>query len=92
MAGERGSAEAVGGIAAQSDRPPRKAGTARSTADLPTRDADTLAEVARGSGFNKVTTLVRAVLVLAELTRAASEGGELTTEYPDGRRERLILR
>lgn len=66
--------------------------TTRLTADLPARDAATLAEVADETGFNKVTTLVRAIRVLAELVRAESAGGELTIKYADGRRERLIIR
>src|SRR4051794_12398682 len=64
----------------------------RLTADLPDQDADTLAEVARETGFNKVTTLIRAIRVLAELVRAENDGGELTIKYADGRRERLIIR
>ena len=66
--------------------------TTRLTADLPARDAATLAEVADETGFNKVTTLVRAIRVLAELVRAENAGGELTIKYADGRRERLIIR
>jgi len=66
--------------------------TTRLTADLPARDAATLAEVADETGFNKVTTLVRAIRVLAELVRAERAGGELTIKYADGRRERLIIR
>lgn len=66
--------------------------TLRLSADLPQRDAETLEEVARATGFNKVTTLVRAIRVLAELVRAENAGGELTIKYADGRRERLIIR
>jgi hypothetical protein len=79
---------AAEGAPAESERRP----TRRLTADLPVQDADTLAEVARETGFNKVTTLIRAIRVLAELVRAERQGGELTIKYPGGRRERLIIR
>jgi hypothetical protein len=68
--------------------PPKK----RLTADLPAQDADTLARIAQFTGFNKVTTLIRAIRVLAELVRAESKGGEVMIKYPDGTRERLIIR
>ena len=77
-------------------RPPQQSAAAKETtrlsADLPLRDAATLASLAKETGFNKVTTLVRAIRVLAELVRAEDEGGQLVIKYPDGRRERLLLR
>lgn len=78
--------------AAESESESRKRQTTRLTADLPDHDADTLAEVAQETGFNKVTTLVRAIRVLAELVKAERDGGQLIIKYPDGRRERLIIR
>ena len=70
-------------------RPP---GTTRLTADVPESDAHLLAETAQTTGFNRVTTLIRAIRVLAELIKAEDAGGKIQITYPDGTRERLLLR
>jgi hypothetical protein len=87
LSSARKTAASPRGVAASNRQP-----TVRLSADLPQKDADTLEDVARATGFNKVTTLVRAIRVLAELVRAEEADGELTIKYPDGRRERLIIR
>lgn len=66
--------------------------TRRLTADLPTADSDLLAETAELTGFNKVTTLVRAIRVLADLERVVRDGGEVILKDADGTRSRLLLR
>lgn len=64
----------------------------RLSADIRAEDAALLGWLSHATGYNKVTTLVRAIRVLAELVRAEQDGGELTIKYPGGRRERLIIR
>ena len=62
---------AVGGAT----EPAVKRDTRRLTADLPTADSDLLAETARLTGFNKVTTLVRAIRVLADPRASSATAG-----------------
>lgn len=64
----------------------------RVTADVPTRDANLLAELARRTGYNKVTTLLRAIRILDVLEKAQAEGADLIIINRDGSRERLVLR
>lgn len=73
-----------GGGRHQGERPTR-----RLSADVPERDFDALEDLAAATGFNKLTTLVRAIRVLAELVKAQDAGGDVTINYPDGTRERL---
>lgn len=67
-------------------------GVVRLTADVPVADANLLARVAELTGYNKVTTIVRAIRVLASLEEAERKGGEVTITYPDKTRERLLVR
>lgn len=82
----------IGSSRGSGKAPTGKAITRRLTADLPEDDAETLARVAESTGFNKVTTLVRAIRVLALLDDAEQQGAHFTIRYPDGQRERLIIR
>jgi hypothetical protein len=63
----------------------------RLTADLPNQDASLLADLAVRTGFNKVTTLVRALRVLDILEKARAAGATVVIENEDGTRERLLL-
>lgn len=64
----------------------------RLSVDLPAGDAATLVDVARETGFNKTSTLVRAIRLLADLQRTVRDGGEVILTHADGTRERLLLR
>jgi len=64
----------------------------RLTFDVPTEDANALAVLARRTGYNKVTTLLRALRVLADLDQVIRDGGSVVLEHADGTRERLLLR
>ncbi len=66
-------------------------GKTRITADVPTKDADLLSSLAERTGYNKVTTLIRALRVLDVLERARNEGSDLQIVHKDGSRERLLL-
>ena len=77
------------------DRPAastRPKDTRRLTADLPTADSDLLNETATLTGYNKLTTLIRAIRVLADLEKVVRAGGEVIIKEADGSRSRLILR
>jgi hypothetical protein len=56
----------------------------RLTADLPTADSDTLIRVARSTGFNKVTTLIRAIRLLALVEDERADGATIRIHRPDG--------
>ena len=71
---------------------PAKAGTVRLTANLPQDAADALDKTAAATGFNKLTTVVRAIRVFAELIEVTGRGGEVILQEPDGSRSRLLLR
>ncbi|MCW2818850.1 MAG: hypothetical protein JWR42_1637 [Marmoricola sp.] len=68
---------------------PARRETSRLSADLPVADAAVLDELARETGTNKVTALVRALRIMRELVTAEREGGVLTIQHADGSRERL---
>jgi hypothetical protein len=68
------------------------AGTKRLTANLPEDAADALEKTAASTGFNKVTTLVRAIRVFSDLIEASTRGAEVVIKEPDGSASRLILR
>jgi len=74
-------------LRASAERPKR-----RLTADLPADVWDLLNETAERSGYNKLTTLVRAIRVFAELQETVDEGGEIILKEKDGTRARLILK
>lgn len=65
--------------------------TVRLTADLPRKDAELLTGLAKRTGFNKVTTLVRALRVMDVLERAKDQGSDILIVNPDGSKERLLL-
>lgn len=67
-------------------------GLVRLSVDIPADDADRLAETAASTGYNKVTTLMRAIRLLFDLERAVQNGGHVTLTHRDGTRERLLLR
>jgi len=79
------TARAAGSTLASRDR-------VRLTFDVPTEDANALAELARRTGYNKVTTVLRALRVLADLDQVIRDGGSVVLEHADGTRERLLLR
>ena len=66
-------------------------GLVRLSVDLPVDDANRLEEVSRRSGYNKVTTLMRAIRLLADLDAHERAGGEVTLTNADGSKERLRL-
>ena len=66
-------------------------GLVRLSVDLPVEDANRLEEVSRRSGYNKVTTLMRAIRLLADLDAHERGGGEVILTGTDGTRERLRL-
>lgn len=61
------------------------------TAELPTRDNEELGRIAKLTGYNKVTTLVRAIRVLALLEDAKDAGGRIVVEKRGGERSELLL-
>jgi hypothetical protein len=71
---------------------PEKPQTERLTANLPMDAAADLRAAAAATGFNKLTTLSRAIRVFAELVRIDRAGGKVTIEEADGTRTRLLLR
>ena len=66
-------------------------GLARLTVDLPHDAVEQLAETSLVSGYNKTTTLMRAIRLLADLTRHVRAGGEVLLVAADGSKERLRL-
>ena len=66
--------------------------TVRLTANLPADAGQELDEAARATGFNKLTTLVRAIRVFSELLDAERRGGQVIIQEADGSRARLLLR
>lgn len=56
----------------------------RLTFDVPADDARALEQTAAESGFNKVTTFIRAIRLLAELDRHQRAGGEVLLRSADG--------
>lgn len=59
-------------------------GLARLNFDVPVADANLFEDVARKSGFNKVTTFIRAVRLLADLDAHQRAGGEVLLRSADG--------
>lgn len=74
------------------DPTPTDPQTVRLTANLPVADSRLLDETAKLTGYNKLTTLVRAIRVLAEVEKVVSAGGEVILKEASGSRSRLILR
>jgi hypothetical protein len=66
--------------------------TKRLTANLPLDAAQDLETTANLTGFNKLTTLVRAIRVFADLIRVTQDGGEVIIKEAHGTRSRLVLR
>lgn len=71
---------------------PASPGTKRLTANLPLDAAEALDKTAASTGFNKLTTVVRAIRVFADLIEASSRGAEVVIKEADGSATRLILR
>lgn len=67
-------------------------GLVRLTLDIPVDDANKLAETAARTGYNKTTTLMRAIRLLFDLERVVRDGGQITLTLRDGTKERLLLR
>jgi hypothetical protein len=67
-------------------------GKVRLTFDVPVEDANLLAETAERTGYNKVTTFMRAIRILHDLEKAIREGGQVIIQHADGTKERLLLR
>lgn len=63
----------------------------RLTADLPNRDADLLTNLSQRTGYNKLTTLIRALRILDVIEDARERGETVIIERSDGSRERLLL-
>ncbi len=70
----------------------KERGMARLTFDVPVKDANRLAELSDLTGYNKVTTFLRAIRVLFDLETAARAGATITITQKDGTKERLLLR
>ncbi len=87
-----GRAAAVLGLDTQGPTTPAPAGTKRLTANLPLDAAEALDKTAASTGFNKLTTIVRAIRVFADLIEASSRGAEVVIKEADGSATRLILR
>lgn len=67
-------------------------GVIRLTFDVPVEDAQMLEETASRSRFNKVTTFIRAIRLLAELDAHQRTGGEILLRSHDGQTtERLRI-
>lgn len=66
-------------------------GLTRLTVDLPSDATEQLAKTAAESGYNKTTTLMRAIRLLADLTRHVRANGEILLVAEDGSKERLRL-
>lgn len=66
-------------------------GLVRATFDIPREEADLLEETAKVSRFNKTTTFIRALRLLAELDRHARDGGQIILVAADGTKERLRI-
>jgi hypothetical protein len=64
----------------------------RLIANISASDAEVLTSLAQQAGYNRATTLVRAIRVFASLAEAEDAGGTITVTYPDGRRERVLVR
>lgn len=61
------------------------------TVALPSSVNSLLSRLAKDSGYNKTTTLVRAVRLLGTVEDALRDGGRVTVTHADGVRERLTL-
>lgn len=59
-------------------------GLVRLTFDVPADDARLLEQTAAASGFNKITTFIRAIRLLAELDKHQRAGGEVLLRSSDG--------
>jgi hypothetical protein len=66
--------------------------TVRLTANLPPDAAEALDKTAASTGFNKLTTVVRAIRVFADLIAADGRGAQVIIKEADGSATRLILR
>lgn len=67
-------------------------GLVRLTLDVPADDANKLVETADRTGYNKTTTVMRAIRLLFDLERVVRDGGQVTLTHADGTKERIILR
>ena len=89
---ERPAAAAALDVDVAGPATPASPGTKRLTANLPLDAAEALDKTAASTGFNKLTTIVRAIRVFADLIEASSRGAEVVIKEADGSATRLILR
>lgn len=86
-----GYGEGMSAATAPEARRSRADGKRRLTADLPADVAETLDETARLLGYNKLTTLIRALRVFGALVQVEKAGGSVVITEADGTRSKLIV-
>ncbi len=62
------------------------------TANIPSSDVDTLAELADKHGSTKTSALVRAIRTTAFLENEIDNGAKVIVETPDGDRREIVFR